>query len=207
MRVILMRPAIMRYDTEQKQRTREKVLQVAAKAIRAEGPDRIGVAAIMAEAGLTHGGFYAHFSSKDDLIAAAISQMFEQSGSRFRQETQDRGPAEGLNAYIDFYLSKKHRDARELGCPMAALASDLPRLPDAVRAEFAAGIRRLTQRIQDKLAELGHEHAEAEARSTVAELVGALSLSRIEPVAARSNAILQESKQMLKQRLGLLSAS
>jgi TetR/AcrR family transcriptional regulator, transcriptional repressor for nem operon len=193
----------MRYDSEQKQRTREKVLQVAAKAIRAEGPDRVGVASVMAEAGLTHGGFYAHFSSKDDLIAAAIGQMFEQARDRLQHETQDRGPAEGLIAYIDFYLSKKHRDARELGCPMAALSSDLPRLPDAARAEFAAGVRRLTQVIQDKLAELGHEHAELEAHSTVAELVGALSLARVEPVATRSNAILTHSRQATKQRLGL----
>jgi TetR/AcrR family transcriptional regulator, transcriptional repressor for nem operon len=198
-----MRWAIMRYDSEQKQRTREKVLQVAAKAVRAEGPDRVGVAAVMAEAGLTHGGFYAHFSSKDDLIAAAIGQMFEQAGARLRDEAKDRGPAEGLIAYIDFYLSKKHRDSRESGCPMAALSSDLPRLPEAARAEFAAGVRRLTQAIQEKLAELGREHAEGEARSTVAELVGALSLARIEPVAARSNAILVDSKVMLKQRLGL----
>jgi TetR/AcrR family transcriptional regulator, transcriptional repressor for nem operon len=201
--IIQIRQAVMRYDSEQKQRTREKILQVAAKAIRAEGPDRIGVASVMAEAGLTHGGFYAHFSSKDDLVAAAVGQMFEQAGARLMQETHDRGAAEGLIAYIDFYLSKKHRDARELGCPMAALSSDLPRLPEAVRAQFAEGVRRLTRLIQEKLAELGHEHAEAEARSTVAELVGALSLSRIEPVVARSNAILMDSKLGIKRRLKL----
>ena len=86
----------MRYDSEHKQQTRSKVLDVAARAIRSSGPDRVGVAAIMAEAGLTHGGFYAHFASKDELVAAAIETMFDQArdatarghrGSRCRRST------------------------------------------------------------------------------------------------------------------------
>jgi TetR/AcrR family transcriptional regulator, transcriptional repressor for nem operon len=193
----------MRYDSEQKQRTREKVLQVAAKAIRSEGPDRIGVAAVMAEAGLTHGGFYAHFKSKDDLVAAAIGQMFDEARARREQEMGDRGPAEALSAYIDFYLSKKHRDARDRGCPTATLCSDLPRLTDEAREVFAAGTQRITRVLQEKLSELGREHAEAEARSMMAELIGALTLARIEPSVTRSNAILADSRQALKQRLGL----
>jgi TetR/AcrR family transcriptional regulator, transcriptional repressor for nem operon len=193
----------MRYDSEQKQRTREKVLQVAAKAIRHEGPDRIGVAGVMAEAGLTHGGFYAHFKSKDDLVAAAIGQMFDEARARREQEMGDRGPAESLSAYIDFYLSKRHRDARDFGCPMAALSSDLPRLTDEAREVFAAGMQRTIRVLQEKLTELGHQQAEAEARSMMAELIGALSLARIEPGVTRSNAILTDSRQLLKQRLGL----
>jgi TetR/AcrR family transcriptional regulator, transcriptional repressor for nem operon len=193
----------MRYDSEQKQRTREKVLQVAAKAIRGEGPDRVGVAGVMAEAGLTHGGFYAHFKSKDDLIAAAIGQMFDEARARLDHETRDRDPAEGLAAYIDFYLSKRHRDARETGCPMAALSSDLPRLTEEARVAFATGTQQLARGIQGKLSELGRDHWEAEGRSVMAELVGALSLARVEPSVTRSNAILADSRQMLKQRLGL----
>jgi TetR/AcrR family transcriptional regulator, transcriptional repressor for nem operon len=196
------RPA-MRYDTEQKQRTREKVLQVAAKAIRSEGPDRIGVAGVMAEAGLTHGGFYAHFKSKDDLITAAIGQMFDEALARLDHETNHRGPAEGLASYVDFYLSKKHRDTREMGCPVAALSSDLPRLTHEARAAFAAGTQRITQVIQGKLSELRHEQPEAEARSMVAELAGALALARIEPSITRSNVILTDSRRIIKQRLAL----
>src|SRR5580692_7828040 len=107
----------MRYDSEHKERTRGRVLKEAAKAIRAEGPHRIGVAGIMANAGLTHGGFYAHFASKDDLVVAAIGQMFDEGAERVERETAGRSPAEGLAAYIDFYLSKDHRDARTTGCP------------------------------------------------------------------------------------------
>lgn len=193
----------MRYDTEHKQKTRAMVLQAAAKAIRADGPDRVAVAGVMAEAGLTHGGFYAHFKSKDELVAAAIGQMFEEASRRWEHETSGRTPGEGLLAYIDFYLSRKHRDARGLGCPMAALSSDLPRLSGPAREQFAADVQRSTARLGEKLAALGHAAAEAEARSMVAELIGALSLARIEPDAKRSDAILAASRKQLKQRLGL----
>ena len=193
----------MRYDTEHKQKTRTKVLQAAAKAIRADGPHRVAVAGVMADAGLTHGGFYAHFASKDELVAAAIEHMFEESRARVQHEMEGRGPAEGLSAYIDFYLSRKHRDARGSGCPMAALASDLPRLDEAVREQFAAGASRLTNTLSEKLAALGHVDVDVEARSMVAELIGALSLARIEPDSKRSDAILSASRHQLKQRLGL----
>jgi TetR/AcrR family transcriptional repressor of nem operon len=193
----------MRYDTEHKQKTRTKVLQAAAKAIRADGPHRVAVAGVMADAGLTHGGFYAHFASKDELVAAAIEHMFDESRARVQHEMEGRSPAEGLVAYIDFYLSRKHRDARGSGCPMAALASDLPRLNEVVRDQFAAGASRLTTTLGEKLAALGHVNVDEEARSMVAELIGALSLARIEPDSKRSDAILAASRHQLKQRLGL----
>jgi TetR/AcrR family transcriptional repressor of nem operon len=193
----------MRYDAEHKQKTRSKVLEVAAKAIRQDGPDRIGVAGVMAEAGLTHGGFYAHFKSKDDLVTAAIEQMFEESRARLKHEMEGHAPAQGLANYIDFYLSKKHRDARASGCPMAALASDLPRLPEQTRALFAEGARRLTEAMAERFAALGFSEPQTLARSTVSELVGALSLARVETDARRSDAILADSRQLLKQRLGL----
>jgi TetR/AcrR family transcriptional regulator, transcriptional repressor for nem operon len=201
--IILKSEAVMRYDTEHKQKTRAIVLQAAAKAIRTEGPDRVAVAGVMAEAGLTHGGFYAHFKSKDELVAAAIGQMFDEAHTRWERETAERDPAEGLLAYIDFYLSKKHRDARGFGCPMAALASDLPRLSESAREQFADGVRRSTARLGEQLAALGHADAGTAARSTIAELIGSLSLARIEPDAKRSEAILAASRSQLKQRLGL----
>jgi TetR/AcrR family transcriptional regulator, transcriptional repressor for nem operon len=195
----------MRYDSEHKQRTREKVLQAAAKAIRAEGPDRVGVAGIMAEAGLTHGGFYAHFASKDELIAAAIAQMFEEARARMEHETAGHGEAEGLAAYIDFYLSKKHRDKRGVSCPIAAMSSDLPRLGEPARQQFANGVQRQVAALSEKLAALGRADAEGDARSMVAELLGALSLARIEPSVKKSDAMLVTSRRLLKQRLGLES--
>jgi TetR/AcrR family transcriptional repressor of nem operon len=203
--IIVKSEAVMRYDTEHKQKTRTKVLQAAAKAIRANGPERIAVAGVMAEAGLTHGGFYAHFASKDDLVAAAIGQMFEEARARVEHETEGRGPADGLVAYIDFYLSRKHRDARSAGCPMAALSSDLPRMADAAREQFALGVQRVTVALAAKLVVLVRADAEAGARSMMAELIGALSLARVELDAKRSDAILAASREQLKRRFGLQS--
>lgn len=129
----------MRYHAEHKQRTRERVLKEAAKAIRAEGPHRIAVAGVMAKAGLTHGGFYAHFKSKDDLVAAAIDEMFKDASRRFFNATDGFSPQDGMVRYINFYLSRDHRDARGTGCPVAALSADLPRLEDKrVRATARA---------------------------------------------------------------------
>jgi TetR/AcrR family transcriptional repressor of nem operon len=193
----------MRYDAEHKQRTREKVLREAAKAIRAAGPHKIAVAGVMARAGLTHGGFYAHFASKDELVAAAIGQMFEEGARRYAQVTEGRAPAEALGAYIDFYLSAAHRDARSSGCPVPFMSADLPRLARPARERFAAGVAQLTERFAGLLAQLGHAHAGPEASSLFAELVGALSLARAEPDAARSDALLEHSRGALKRRLGL----
>jgi len=193
----------MRYDSEHKQKTRAKVLKAAAKAIRAEGPHQIGVAEVMAQAGLTHGGFYAHFASKDELVAAAIGQMFDEARDRFLHETVDRTPADALCAYIDFYLSPAHRDARRSGCPVAALASDLPRLSKAALNQFAEGSRRMRESLASQLEQLGRAGAGHEASSVQAELVGALSLARVEPDGKRSDAILADSRRAIKQRLKL----
>lgn len=195
----------MRYDSDHKRKTRERVLDAAAGAIRAAGPERVGVAAVMAEAGLTHGGFYAHFASKDELVTAAIGHMFEEARERFVRETQGLDARTGLRAYIEFYLSKKHRDARGSGCPIAALSSDLPRLTDETRGVYAEGVRHLVARLTKMLEELERPEPESEARSLVAELVGALALARVEPDAKRSDAILAASKRQLQRRFGLES--
>ena len=194
----------MRYDSEHKERTRTRVLKEAAKAIRAEGPHRVGVAGVMAEAGLTHGGFYAHFASKDDLVVAAMSQMFDEASAKFDSLTAGKPPAAALRAYIDFYLSRQHRDARDTGCPLPSLSADLPRLGVAARQQFAAGIAGLTAAIAGLLAALGRPDAGMLASSALAEMVGALSLARSVAGPRQSDAILKASRDGLKLRLELL---
>jgi TetR/AcrR family transcriptional repressor of nem operon len=193
----------MRYDAEHKQQTRQRVLKEAAKAIRSEGPHRIGVAAVMAKAGLTHGGFYAHFASKDDFVAQTIGQMFDESGRQIQQSFEHRPPAEGLAAYLDFYLSPAHRDTRTAGCPLPFLSADAPRLTPASRERYAQGVADLEHRLAEPLRQLGHAHADALAGSVLAEMVGALGLARAEPDLTRSDRILARSRDSLKHRLGL----
>ena len=194
----------MRYDSEHKERTRTRVLKEAAKAIRAEGPHRVGVAGVMAEAGLTHGGFYAHFASKDDLVVAAMSQMFDEASAKFDSLTAGKPPAAALRAYIDFYLSRQHRDARDTGCPLPSLSADLPRLGVAARQQFAAGIAGLTAAIAGLQSALGRPDAGMLASSALAEMVGALSLARSVADPRQSDAILKASRDGLKLRLELL---
>ena len=193
----------MRYPEEHKRETRVRILAEAAKQIRAHGPLGVGVAEIMKRAGLTHGGFYAHFESKDALVAAAIAKMFEGARARWERTTGTRNASDGLAAYLDWYLSAEHRDEREMGCPIAALSSDLPRLPKVCRTAYANGTRNLTESIAHKLREVGHRDADALAASVIAELVGALSLARVEPDEARSDAILGASRRSLRARLGV----
>jgi TetR/AcrR family transcriptional regulator, transcriptional repressor for nem operon len=194
----------MRYDAEHKERTRARVLKEAVRAIRTEGPERVGVAGVMARAGLTHGGFYAHFSSKDELVLAAIGEMFAGARNTFERYTAGRPPREALQAYIDFYLSTAHRDSREYGCPLPILSGDLPRMAEPVRAQFAEGVARLTAAIQGLLEQLGRPDAETAAASALAEAIGALSLSRAVGGPEQSDAILAHSRASLAERLGLI---
>jgi len=193
----------MRYGAEHKEKTRKRVLQAAAKSIREEGPERIAVGAVMAKAGLTHGGFYAHFPSKDALIAAAIGEMFEDARSRFFRSTDGYSPSEGMIRYIDFYLSQAHREARSTGCPITALAADLPRLEGAARVVYGQGVAGLTKRLEGLLSRLEKDDPAGLAHSVVAELVGALSLARATSDAEQSERILEASRAALKHRLGL----
>ncbi len=195
----------MRYGAEHKQQTRERVLKEAAKAIRLSGPHQVGVADIMAKAGLTHGGFYAHFKSRDDLVAAAVGQMFTDSGAALALSNEDKPAAEVLNGYLDFYLSPRHRDRRDSGCPLPYLATDAPRLTQPVREQFAAGVAGLRRMLSGQLSRLGVMAPEPEASSMLAEMVGALTLARAEPDPTLSDAILDISKTALKRRFKLES--
>lgn len=193
----------MRYDSDHKDRTKERLLREAASAIRADGPDRVGVAAIMAKAGLTHGGFYAHFKSKNDLIEQAIGQMFDSAARRFETTTKELDPGAALAAYLDFYLSRSHRDAPQRGCPLPALSGDLARMPAAARKRFTTGAQQITARIAGLLRGMGRPDPDRLAASAVAEMVGAVALARATADRARSDEILEASHAALLERFGL----
>jgi TetR/AcrR family transcriptional repressor of nem operon len=191
----------MRYDSDHKGETRRRVLKEAAREIRAKGPAGVAVAGIMARAGLTHGGFYAHFESKEALIAAAIETMFESAGRRFDLTDIDGDPQATLTAYVDFYLSPEHRDAREYGCPLPSLSGDLARLDPAARVRFGEGVARLTGRLAGLLARNGIAKPENAAGSILAEMVGAVALARAVADPAQSNAILARARASVIARV------
>jgi TetR/AcrR family transcriptional repressor of nem operon len=196
----------MRYDSDHKSETRRRVLKEAAREIRAKGPGGVAVAGIMARAGLTHGGFYAHFESKDALIAAAIEAMFESAGRRFDVTKAASDPQGALMAYVDFYLSTGHRDSREYGCPLPALSGDLARLDPEARVRFGQGVAGLTGRLAALLGGHGIADPESAAASMLAEMVGAVTLSRAVADAAQSDAILARARRSVIERFGLEKA-
>jgi TetR/AcrR family transcriptional regulator, transcriptional repressor for nem operon len=191
----------MRYDADQKERTHRQILAEAANAIRIKGPDRVGVAEVMSKLGLTHGGFYAHFTSKDDLIAQAITSMFDQGFSNFLRKTEGLEPRTAVEAYVDWYLSKAHRDAPSRGCPLASVSGDLPRLPEAARIRYTEGVERLAAGFAKLLKKLGIKNAESLAFSALAEMAGTLALTRAIMDPERSDQILRSSCEMIKARL------
>ncbi len=193
----------MRYESEHKPKIRERIVREAAKAIRAKGPQQVSVAGVMSKAGLTHGGFYAHFASKEALIEAAIGQMFNQVMARWEKENKGLTPPEQLAGYIDFYLSGWHRDNRAQGCPVSALASETPRMTAPCQAAFAEGISKVRGMITSQLRAMQLPEPESIAVSVTAELLGILSLARCEPDRAASDALLESARVRIKTRLGL----
>jgi len=196
----------MRYEPDYKARTRQKVLAEATKIMRAEGVQGMGVANVMGKAGLTHGAFYAHFESKDALIDETIAEMIAQARGRFDSVTADLPPADALRAYVEFYLSPRHRDNTQTSCPLPWIAGEIPRLGASARKRYGACIAGLGEILATRLRALEHAGADAEATSVVAELIGALSLARAVADKAQSDAILGRAKDSILGRLGLALA-
>jgi TetR/AcrR family transcriptional repressor of nem operon len=193
----------LRYPDSHKEETRARVVKAAAAAVRAKGPDGVGVAEIMKEVGLTHGGFYAHFPSKEALVAAAIGEAFEQGRRRFGRITGERAGLEAFSAFVDSYVTMDHRAFPERGCPIATIASDLPRQGAAVRQVFDAGVASLISRIAAWLPGEDARERQDLAGSLVAEMAGAVSLSRAvsnDEMAAR---FLEQSRRRIRARAGI----
>lgn len=186
-----------------KARTRQRILDEAASAMRVLGTEGIGVAALMKRAGLTHGGFYAHFSSRDDLVVQTLNHIFEQSLASLAAILHEPDAQIALSDFIDAYLSDAVRNAPELSCPVPALSGEAARLPLAARARFDEGVQALHHLIQARLQQRGHTDAEMLAMSALAEMTGAMALARACPDNTRASQMLAVSRQSLKQRLQL----
>ncbi|MBI1330670.1 MAG: TetR family transcriptional regulator [Alphaproteobacteria bacterium] len=196
----------MRYAENHKDETRKTILKVAARELREKGPDRLGVAEVMAAAGLTHGGFYAHFKSKDAFLAEALRTVFAQSRAKFAKAVEGMPAEHALATFIDFYVSPSHRDNPGRGCPIVALNSDLPRQSKAFREAFEAGVNGLTGVITKWMEDAGVENACNLAPSIISAMSGAVSLSRAISDRTLSDNLLETSRDGIKARLGITDA-
>ena len=197
----------MRYSETHKEETRQKVLRAAARQIRARGPSGVSVAEVMAEAGLTHGGFYAHFPSKDALVGAAITHAFDDRRATLRKAAEGLDDAGYLASFVDNYVSAGHRDRPERGCPITTLSTDLPRQGEPARTAFDAGVNHLIRGLASRLAVGEPSEREALAGSLVAEMAGAVTLSRAVSDPVLSDALLERTRRSVKARMGLPDSS
>ena len=128
----------MRYSSEHKAQNHESILAVAARSFREHGGDSSGIGTVMKKVGLTKGGFYRHFKSKDDLFVEAVSRAFDEMGNRMVQNAKSAPPGQALRAIIEHYLSQRHADAPGMGCVISTLGPEFARKPLAVRKQIEA---------------------------------------------------------------------
>ncbi len=174
-----------RYKEDQKRASREAILQRASERFRREGIAAVGVRPLMADAGLTHGGFYAHFASREDLVGAALEYAAEATLDHFREALAEAPEGQKLERLISTYLRPLHRDHMGLGCAVAALAPEIARQDASTRRRFDVRRRGIVALIAEHLPPGGDADARLDRASTVfATLMGTLQLVRIETDAA-----------------------
>src|SRR3954467_10570305 len=164
----------MRYRKDQKQATRQRILEAAGRRFKQDGIDGAGVATVMSDAGLTNGAFYNHFTSKEDLVANVLADQL-----RAQRQSFDAQPARaGLEAFIRSYLSPQHRDQCAEGCPSAGLLDEIARRPSATRQVFTDELMRVIDDIATRLDPTDAEAARTDALTLFGLMLGTLQLAR-----------------------------
>lgn len=181
----------MRYSTDHKERSRERILQEASILLRQRGVDGVGLAEIMRQAGLTHGGFYAHFPSRDALVAEALSAALDHTVGRLRDLAAAAPPDKRLAKVVRAYLSRAHRDDPGDGCVFAALGGDIGRLPMETRQRLNLHHERLVALIAEGLAGLGRPPERAPV--ILATMIGSLTMARLMPDAEAGQRLLNDT--------------
>ena len=187
----------MRRSRAEKARTHERIVETASARIRNQGIERPGVGEIMQAAGLTHGGFYKHFGSRDDLIAEAADHAFAYADRTLDRYANDE--PDPFAAWVDWYLSEEHRDDPGAErCPVAALVGDAGRADDGVRAGYSAVVERFIATLAGMLG--SGEDARLEATIAVSTLVGSLALARSVDDDELSHEILRNARKALRRQ-------
>jgi TetR/AcrR family transcriptional repressor of nem operon len=183
----------MKVSREQMQANRLRILDAASRLFREKGFDAVSVAEVMKAAGLTHGGFYGHFDSKDDLVAQAIGHIFT-------VQEAGQGGQDGLAGYLDAYLSPWHRDRVGEGCPTAALVADIRRQAAAARLAMTEGFRSQIDRVAATMPADDPARARRQAVGTWAAMVGAVVLARAIDDPVLSEEILSQTRSWIEEK-------
>ena len=193
----IMRKAQANIRTAAKEASHERIVDAAARAIRRSGYDGTGVADIMKEAGLTHGAFYAHFASREAMLAEAADRAGAESNALAARVIAAVPPEQSLQALIQVYLSKEHLAGIETGCPISALGSEMPRQSPEVRRAATLRIKEMVDLVARQFPDWGQPGAHERALVTVATMVGTLMLARAVDDAALSDALCSATLKSL----------
>jgi TetR/AcrR family transcriptional regulator, transcriptional repressor for nem operon len=185
-----------RHSQEEKAKSHERIVEIAAARIREAGTTAPSVAEIMQEAGLTHGGFYKHFDSRDDLVAEAVQRTFAESQQATAAVIENAG--DPLSAFVDWYVSAEHRDNPGSGCSVVALGGEAARSDPRVRAAYTDQVKRYLARLEQLLSGAGEDpDARAKAIVTLSTLVGSVLVARAVDDPALSDEIIGDVRAAL----------
>ncbi|GLR97524.1 MULTISPECIES: TetR/AcrR family transcriptional regulator [Bradyrhizobium] len=169
----------MRYSPEHKQETHDRIVKKASVRLREKGAHGIGVADLMKEAGLTHGGFYAHFDSREALVIEAFGYAMDRSMEHWRKLTGEAAPEKRLALVAESYLSTLHRDNPGHGCSIPALGAEIARESPKTRKAFAGKLDQMIEMMTDYVPNMPRKAARKQAIATLATMVGTMLLARI----------------------------
>jgi AcrR family transcriptional regulator len=192
-----MRNTKLNIRTAAKEASHERIVSAAARAIRRSGYDGTGVADIMKEAGLTHGAFYAHFTSREAMLAEAASRACAESATEVRDVVARVPPEQALVSILRTYLSREHLKQVEMGCPLAALGSETPRQASEVRRVTTRHIKEMIDLVARQSPDWGQPGAHERALVTVATMVGTLLLARAVDEPALSDSLCEAALKHL----------
>ena len=185
----------MRYSKEHKVETHARIVKKASARLREKGAHGIGVADLMRDAGLTHGGFYSHFDSRDALVIEAFSYAMDRSIESWRKVAAEKAPAQRFETVVNKYLTPAHRDSPGLGCAVPSLGADIARESTKTRKAFAAKLDEMIEMMAETLPDDGPKTARRQAIASLSTMVGSLLLSRIAGTGEFSDDILAAGRQ------------
>jgi TetR/AcrR family transcriptional repressor of nem operon len=171
----------MRYDPDHKVKTHRRIVRNASRQLRAKGLNGPAVTTLMKASGLTHGGFYRHFGSRDDLLVEAIEESLQELRERLVAAAKQGGPGEGWKAMVRIYLSLELCDRPEEGCPIAALAPDMARTRPALKHRIAVAILKFRQELLPFMPGRNADEKAANFLAILSSMVGTIAIARTMP--------------------------
>ena len=190
----------MRYSREHKLETHARIVKKASVRLREKGAHGIGVADLMKDAGLTHGGFYAHFDSREALVIEAFAHAMERSTERWRKLAEQTAPDQRLAAIVDSYLTPVHRDDPGHGCAIATLSAEIARESPRTRKAFSARLEQMIDMLADQIPDVPRKAARKQAMGVLATLMGTLVLARVAGNGEFSDEILGAGRDTVLDR-------